>query len=160
MQLAVLHILRQKRNSWQKSRWVDGREKTILGFEIQKISVGCRRVEITEAQNLLGSVPAETGQSFPPPGAEKGFSSQGGERGSCESSDATSETGLGILTACTSPSQQALWGGEVAVTPDEMSDLGRRGNLWLRSRVRLKGVGERRGTASARSPMPSTAQGE
>lgn len=96
----------------------------------------------------------------PPPGAEKGFSSQGGERGSCESSDATSETGLGILTACTSPSQQALWGGEVAVTPDEMSDLGRRRNLWLRSRVRLKGVGERRETASERSLMPSTAQGE
>lgn len=159
MQLAVLHILHQKRNSWQKSRWVDGREKTILGFEIQKI-LWCRRVEITEAQNLLGSVPVETKQSSPPPGAEKGFSSQGGERGSCESSDATSETGLGILTACTSPSQQALWGGEVAVTPDEMSDLGRRRNLWLRSRVRLKGVGERRETASERSLMPSTAQGE
>lgn len=70
MQLAVLHILHQKRNSWQKSRWVDGREKTILGFEIQKI-LWCRRVEITEAQNLLGSVPVETKQSSPPAQEQK-----------------------------------------------------------------------------------------
>lgn len=108
-----------------------GGRRQSSGLRFKKF-LWCRRVEITEAPSLLGSVPTEKGQSFPPPGAEKGFSSQGGEKESYESSDATSEAGLGILTACTSPSQQALRGGEVA---DEVSDLGRRGNLWLRSRV-------------------------